>query len=119
MIRFIDEETRKDLLKFRIYRSTLDEIIEELRVKYGIHIYSTPFVIHGLIKYRACALILSGNNFLWWKDILDECPKKQPLYVSIHNAKRNAIRVATRWILTHKCKKVSIKQRTKKQNDAK
>lgn len=108
-LHFIDEPTRKILLKVGIFHSTLDEIIEQIREKYKVIIYNTaaPFVDkHGKIVYNF-SVKKCNPNMGWNGRQRIDCSSIWD--ANIHEAKRRAIRAAARWILAHKCKKVSIK----------
>ena len=94
--------------------TTVDQIIDMIRKKYNVIIYhkAAPFVDkNGKIIYNFTAKKCNPIHG-WNSRIYIDTPSE---WVSnIYEAKRRAIRAAARWILAHKCKKVSIKQRIKK-----
>ena len=117
--RFVTLKMQEELVKVGIYDVELDRVIDSLRIRHNIHIYNTapPFVspIDGFIQYgyriKRCskhwgwnARVSIGETY-WYRNIYD--------------AKRAAIRIATKWILNHMIK-VSKKRRKngtdKKQN---
>ena len=115
-IHFIDEPTRKILLKIGIHYSTLDPIIDDLRVKHNVIIYNTtaPFVDKsGKIVYNFS--IKKCNPRLGWNG-RERIEASKTWDANIYEAKRRAIRAAARWILAHRCKEISIKSRKKKSN---
>ena len=108
MIHFIDDKTRKILLELGIFYSTLDPIIDMLREKYKVIIYNTaaPFVDNrGKIVYNFS--VKKCNPNMGWNG-RQRIDSSNVWDANIHEAKRRAIRAAARWILAHKCKKVSI-----------
>lgn len=115
MMHFIDDNTRSILLKIGIQYSTLDLIINELRVKYHVIIYNTaaPFIDPKSNKIVYNFSAKKCNQHFGWNG-RQQIETSNVWDSNIYEAKRRAIRAAARWILAHKCKKVSIKQRTKK-----
>ena len=102
------------LRKIQIYCSIddgVDEIIDRIRIKYNVIIYhkATPFVdASGKIIYNFAAKCCNpkmgwnGRTYINTPSTWDS---------NIYQAKRRAIRAAARWILAHKCQKISIKSR--------
>ena len=95
------------------YFTDVDYAIDRIRTKYNVIIYhrTVPFVdSSGKIMYNFTAKYCnpkigwSGRTFI-------DTPNKWDS--NIYEAKRRAIRAAARWILAHKCKKVSIKSAKK------
>ena len=118
-IHFIDEPTRKILLKIGIHYSTLDPIIDDLRVKHNVVIYNTavPFVNkNGKIVYNFS--VKKCNPRLGWNG-RERIEASKTWDANIYEAKRRAIRAAARWILAHRCKEISIKPRKKKNGTSK
>lgn len=91
--------------------TSVDYIIDCIRKKYNVIIYhkSTPFVdSSGKIIYNFAAKCC--NHRMGWNGrTYIDTPSKWDS--NIYEAKRRAIRAAAQWILTHKCQKISIKQR--------
>ena len=89
----------------------VDDIIDSIRKKYNVVIYhkATPFVdSSGKIIYNFAAKCCNPK-FGWNGRTYIDTP---PVWDSnIYEAKRRAIRAAARWILAHKCQKISIKSR--------
>lgn len=92
----------------------IDYVIDRMRIKYNVIIYhkATPFVdANGKIIFNFAAKCCNpkfgwnGRTYITTPSTWDS---------NVYEAKRRAIRAAARWILAHKCKKVSIKQRIKK-----
>lgn len=89
----------------------VDYIIDCIRKKYNVVIYhkSTPFVdSSGKIIYNFAAKCCNPKMGWNGRTYIDTPSKWDS---NIYEAKRRAIRAAAQWILTHKCQKVSIKQR--------
>lgn len=89
----------------------IDEVIDRLRKKYNVVIYhkSTPFIdSSGKIIYNFAAKCCNPK-FGWNGRTYIDTPSKWDS--NIYEAKRRAIRAAARWILAHKCQKISIKSR--------
>lgn len=89
----------------------VDDVIDSIRKKYNVVIYhyATPFVdSSGKIIYNFAAKCC--NPKMGWNGRMRiDTP---PVWDSnIYEAKRRAIRAAARWILAHKCQKISIKSR--------
>ena len=100
------------LRKIQIYCSIdngVDEIIDRIRIKYNVIIYhkAAPFVdASGKIIYNFAAKYCNPNMG-WNGRIYINTPSTWDF--NIYQAKRRAIRAAARWILAHKCQKISIK----------
>ena len=95
------------------YFTDVDYAIDRIRKKYNVIIYHRipPFVdSSGKIKYSFIAKHCNSKTS-WGGSIYIDTPNK--LDSNIYEAKRRAIRAAARWILAHKCKKVSIKSAKK------
>ena len=101
------------LRKIGILPWGVDYVIDRMRTKYNVIIYhrAPPFLDYsGKIMYNFNAKYC--NPKMGWKS---------PTYINmtsewdsnIYEAKRRAIRAAARWILAHKCQKVSIKSAKK------
>lgn len=114
-VHLIDDKTSKILLKLGIYHLTLDPIIDALRIKYNVVIYNsaTPFIDPKSRKIVYNFGAKKCNQHFGWngRQIIETSNVWDS---NIYEAKRRAIRAAARWILAHKCKKVSIKKRIKK-----
>jgi hypothetical protein len=121
MIHFVDDKTHELLLKIDIFYSDIDNVIDALRIKYNVIIYNTaaPFVdknSNGKIVYNF-SVKKCNPHFGWNGRELIETSNVWD--ANIYDAKRRAIRAAARWILAHKCKKISIKLRKKKNGTSK
>lgn len=95
------------------WNDTVDYAIDRIRKKYNVVIYPrvVPFVnSSGKIMYNFTAKYCNSKPD-WNGRIYIDTPNK--LDSNIYEAKRRAIRAAARWILAHKCKKVSIKSAKK------
>ena len=93
------------------YFTTVDAVIDIIRTKYNVVIYNkaTPFVnTNGKIIFNFAAKCCNPK-FGWNSRVYIDTPSKWDS--NIYEAKRRAIRAAARWILAHKCQKISIKQR--------
>ena len=91
--------------------TTVDAVIDIIRTKYSVAIYhrTVPLVdSSGKIVYNFAAeccnpkMGWNGRKYINTPRTYDS---------NIYEAKRRAIRAAARWILAHKCQKISIKQR--------
>ena len=102
------------LFKIGIYCTSInsvDDVIDRIRKKYNVVIYhkSTPFVdSSGKIIYNFAAKCCNPKMGWNGRTYIDTPSKWDS---NIYEAKRRAIRAAAQWILTHKCQKISIKQR--------
>ena len=110
MAHFVDDKTHELLLMCGVYNSVIDDAIDALRVMHNIVIYNTaaPHVdpTTGKIMYnfsvKRCNPIMGWNGRIY-------ITSSRVWDSNIYQAKRRAIRAAARWILAHKCKKISIK----------
>ena len=93
------------------YFTTIDAAIDIIRTKYNVVIYNkaTPFVdSSGKIIYNFAAKCCNPNMGWNGRTYIDTPSTWDS---NIYEAKRRAIRAAARWILAHKCQKISIKSR--------
>lgn len=90
----------------------VDGVIDSIRKKYNVVIYpSMPFINYsGKIVYKFTAKYYNPKMGCDNGTFIDTPDKWDS---NIYEAKRRAIRAAARWILAHKCKKVSIKSAKK------
>ena len=90
------------------WNDTVDYAIDRIRKKYNIVIRTIPVLTKEGIKYSA-----NISHF----DTKNNCSTDIPAYISwqtnIYRVKRRAIKRAAKWILAHKCKKISIKSAKK------
>lgn len=114
---FVSNETSKILRTLDIDDDEIDAVIDHIRIKYNVHVYNyaAPFVsketeTKNVVLYgfgvKFCNLKHGWNQriyigkTLWIKNIYD--------------AKRKAINIAIKWILSHKsqekCKIIRIKK---------
>lgn len=111
MVHFVDDKTHELLLKIGVFYTDIDNAIDALRIKYNVIIYNTaaPFVgKSGNVIYNFS--VKKCNPRLGWNG-RERIETSKIWDANIYEAKRRAIRAAARWILTHKCQKISIKQR--------
>lgn len=104
MRHFVSFEMLSDLRKIRIYTEEIEETIDAIRRKYNIHIYNwnAPFVtkrnnknvvLYGFgVKY--CSLRRGWNG----RELIGKTTWKRNIY----DVKRQAIKIAIKWILSHK-----------------
>ena len=88
-------------------------VIDRMRTKYNVIIYhrAAPFAdSSGKIVYSFAAKYCNPKMGWGGRTYIDTPSKWDS---NIYEAKRRAIRAAARWILAHKCKKVSIKSAKK------
>lgn len=91
----------------------VDYAIDSIRKKYNVVIYhrAIPFVnSSGKIVYNFAAKYCNPKMGRGNCTFIDTPSKWDS---NIYEAKRRAIRAVARWILAHKCKKVSIKSAKK------
>jgi len=108
-IGFVSPKDEVLLRKIGIKPLGVDYVIDQMRKKYNVVIYhkSTPFVdSSGKIIYNFAAKCCNPKMGWNGRTYIDT-PSKWDCH--IYEAKRRAIRAAARWILAHKCQKISIK----------
>lgn len=122
---FVSNETSKILRTLNIDDDEIDAVIDHIRIKYNVHVYNyaAPFVTKytetkNVVLYgfgvKFCSIRHGWNHRVYIG--------KTPWIKNIYDAKRKAINIAIKWILSHKsqekCKIAFIKNGTskKKQN---
>lgn len=87
---------------------TVDYVIDRIRKKYNVFVSIIPTMDDDRICYNAnitytsqrCTYLCYAPTKIYWNP-------------NIYEVKRQGIRAAAKWILAHKCKKVSIKSAKK------
>lgn len=113
MTHFVDDKTHGLLLKIGIFYSDIDNAIDALRIKYNVVIYNSaaPFVCeNGRIVYNFSVRKCNPQFGRYGGQPINA---SKIWNANIYEAKRRAIRAAARWILAHKCQKISIKSAKK------
>lgn len=97
-----------DLWKINIFDKTIDDVIHALRIKYRIEIYNTaePFVSpagknEGKVLYGFSVKICNPK----WGWNARQYIGKTNWMPNVWEAKRKAINIAIKWILSHKSQK--------------
>ena len=116
MIHNVSDKAVKQLLSIGIFVAEIDKVIDMLRIRFNVHVYNSaaPFVtkrdnknivLYGYaVKY--CSLAHGWNA--------RELIVKSIWSRNIYTAKRQAINIAIKWILSHKSQeKCQIKQLSK------
>ena len=119
MVHFVDDKTHELLLKIGVFYTDIDNVIDVLRIKYKVIIYNTaaPFVGKSDNVIYNFSVKKCNPQFGWNGGERIETSKIWD--ANIYEAKRRAIRAAVRWILAHRCKKISIKLKKKKNGTSK
>jgi hypothetical protein len=114
---FVSNETSKILRTLGIDDDEIDAVIDHIRIKYNVHVYNyaAPFVsketeTKNIVLYgfgvKFCNLQHGWNQRVYIG--------KTPWIKNIYDAKRKAINIAIKWILSHKsqekCKFICIKK---------
>lgn len=114
---FISNESSKILRTLGIDDDEIDSVIDHIRIKYNVHVYNhaAPFVSKetenkNVVLYgfgvKFCNLTHGWNQRVY----IGKTPWKKNIY----DAKRRAIDIAIKWILSHKsqekCKIIRIKK---------
>ena len=122
---FVSNKTSKTLRTLSIDDDEIDAVIDHIRIKYNVHVYNhaAPFVsketqTKNVVLYgfgvKFCNIQHGWNHRVYIG--------KTTWVKNIYDAKRRAINIAIKWILSHKsqekCKIAFIKNGTskKKQN---
>ena len=108
-----DMQLLKKIGIYTCYFTDVDYAIDRIRKKYNVIIYhrAIPLVnSSGKIMYNFTAKYCNSKPG-WSGGTYIDAPSKWDS--NIYEAKRRAIRAAARWILAHKCKKISIKSAKK------
>ena len=114
---FVSNEASKILRTLGIDDDEIDSVIDHIRIKYNVHVYNyaAPFVsketeTKNMVLYgfgvKFCNLKHGWNQRVYIG--------KTPWIKNIYDAKRKAINIAIKWILSHKsqekCKIIRIKK---------
>jgi hypothetical protein len=90
------------------WNDTVDYAIDRIRKKYNVVIRTVPVLTKEGIKYSANITFFDVKN-----DRIRDIPSHINWQTNIYRVKRRAIKRAAKWILAHKCKKISIKSAKK------
>lgn len=114
---FVSNEASKILRTLGIDDDEIDAVIDHIRIKYNVHVYNyaAPFVsketeTKNVVLYgfgvKLCNLKHGWNHRVY----IGKTPWKKNIY----DAKRRAIDIAIKWILSHKsqekCRIIRIKK---------
>lgn len=114
---FVSNETSKILRTLDIDDDEIDSVIDHIRIKYNVHVYNyaAPFVSKET-ETKNVVLYGFGVKFCNFKHGWNQriYIGKTPWKKNIYDAKRRAIDIAIKWILSHKsqekCKIIRIKK---------
>lgn len=90
------------------WTDTVDYAIDRIRKKYNVVIRIVPVLTKEGIKYS-----VDISHFDTKNRHITLIPAHINWQTNIYRVKRRAIKRVTKWILAHKCKKVSIKSAKK------
>lgn len=103
-----DMQLLKKIGIYTFYFTDVDYAIERIRKKYKVVISSMAIMLRHRVHYRMSIAYPVPNA-----PYMNSIPNNTSWTPNIYEAKRKAIRIAAKWILAHKCKKVSIKSAKK------
>lgn len=102
---FVSNETSKILRTLDIDDDEIDAVIDHIRIKYNVHVYNyaAPFVLKET-ETKNVVLYGFGVKFCNLRHGYNQrvCIDKTPWIKNIYDAKRKAINIAIKWILSHK-----------------
>ena len=103
-----DMQLLKKIGIYTYYFTSVDYAIDRIRKKYSVFIGVTPTLHNSRVCYNANIRYALPKS-------MSICYMPTNVYwnPNIYEVKRKAIRIAAKWILAHKCKKVSIKSAKK------
>lgn len=103
-----DMQLLKKIGIYTFYFTSVDYAIDRIRKKYSVLISVNMGILNSRVCYNVnIRYVLPKRMFTYYM------PIDIPWNPNIYEVKRKAIRVAAKWILAHKCKKVSIKSAKK------
>jgi hypothetical protein len=103
-----DMQLLKKIGIITFYFTGVDYAIDRIRKKYSVFISVIPAMHNSRVCYNAnIRYALPKRMFVYY---ISTDVRWNP---NIYEVKRRAIRIAAKWILAHKCKKISIKSAKK------